>query len=578
MTLRNNKKIYRKKSAKNVNRGGGNLITNKKETNVVNEKQANNTPTNEEMFLSTVITQEMVDKYQYPSEYIGYNVAIRTSDGVEAPFTILEMCKISWRAKEKPDWDAIRLLNNEQSDPLSEEVTNSFNMINSQFKKDTERDIRPILNQVNVVEKAREANDKTIYTTFDSLLDSNNVTNQVEQFEIKILVNQFPLSFSSDVITTILQKTIDNVVETSNVEPFPYIKDYIRAHKNDASPYVPTVQVYPPQLVVKDSAQWGWQDNFKSMEELENMDEKKITINTDNDNVIINESISLGFMLVMPNIAHDDYKNKYNDLPFLPIAIVELILYCNFNDDKAFIIWKDPTYIKPIQEVVPKDINVIEPPSQPEEEEESKEEDKIKINVDDNTNTNDNLNANANANTNTNLPAPEEEEESKEEDKIKINVDDNINTNDNLNTNPNANTTPTAPEEGTLPSHDDTVSNNASDISQENTENVIAQQEQVPPPSPNSEDTSMEDIIGKLSIGTLFAGAFAATALLTLMTVGIVGGKTRKSHHNKNIKQSTKQRKTIKLKKYNNKRNTRRVKYQKSIKPKTKTLTKKIKI
>ena len=534
MTLRNNKKIYRKKSAKNVNRGGGNLITNKKETNVVNEKQANNTPTNEEMFLSTVITQEMVDKYQYPSEYIGYNVAIRTSDGVEAPFTILEMCKISWRAKEKPDWDAIRLLNNEQSDPLSEEVTNSFNMINSQFKKDTERDIRPILNQVNVVEKAREANDKTIYTTFDSLLDSNNVTNQVEQFEIKILVNQFPLSFSSDVITTILQKTVDNVVETSNVEPFPYIKDYIRAHKNEASPYVPTVQVYPPQLVVKDSAQWGWQDNFKSMEELENMDDKKITINTDNDNVIINESISLGFMLVMPNIAHDDYKNKYNDLPFLPIAIVELILYCNFNDDKAFIIWKDPTYIKPIQEVVPKDINVIEPPSQPEEEEESKEEDKIKINVDDNTNTN-----------------------------------------DNLNTNTNANTSPTAPEEGTLPSHDDTVLNNVSDISQENTENVIAQQEQFPPPSPNSEDPSMEDIIGKLSIGTLFAGAFAATALLTLMTVGIVGGKTRKNHHNKNIKQSTKQRKTIKLKKYNNKRNTRRVKYQKSIKPKTKTLTKK---
>ena len=539
MTLRNNKKFYRKKSVKNVNRGGGNLITNKKETNVVNNKQENDTLPNEEIFLSTVITQEMVDKYQYPSEYIGYNVAIRTPDGVETPLTILEMCKISWRAKEKPDWDAIRLLNNEQSGPLSEEVTKSFDMVNSQFKKDAERDIRPLLNQVNVVEKAREANDKTIYTTFDSLLDSNNVTNQVEQFEIKLLVNQFPLSFGSDVISMILQKTVDNVVETSSIEPFPYIKDYIRAHKNDDRPYVPTLQVYPPQLVIKDSSQWGWQDNFKSMENMENMDEKKITINTDNDNVIINESMSQGFMLVMPPIAYDDYKNKYNDLPFLPIAIVELILYCNFNDDKAFIIWKDPTYIEPIQEVVPKvdiDINVIDPQSQP--------------------------------NANTSQLAPEEGEETKEEDKIKINVYENTNNNDNI----NANTT-----EETLPPHDDTVSNNISDMSQENTESVIDQQEQVTP-SPNSEDTPMEETIGKLSIGTLFAGAFAATALLTLMTVGIVGGKTRKSHHNKNIKQSTKHRKTIKLKKYNNKTNTRRVKYQKSMKQNTKRLTKKMKI
>ena len=577
MTLRNNKKFYRKKSIKNVNRGGGNLITNKKETNVVNKKQENDTPPNEEIFLSTVITQEMVDKYQYPSEYIGYNVAIRTTDGVETPLTILEMCKISWRAKEKPDWDAIRLLNNEQSGPLSEEVTKSFDMVNSQFKKDAERDIRPLLNQVNVVEKAREANDKTIYTTFDSLLNTNNVTNQVEQFEIKLLVNQFPLSFGSDLISTILQKTVDNVVETSSIEPFPYIKDYVGSHKNDDKPYVPTLQVYPPQLVIKDSSQWGWQDNFKSMENMENMDEKKITINTDNDNVIINESMSQGFMLVMPPIAYDDYKNKYNDLPFLPIAIVELILYCNFNDDKAFIIWKDPTYINPIQEVIPKvniDINVIDPQSQPNantslpapEEEETKEEDKVKINVDENGNNNDNINLTANASQ----PVPEEE--TKEDDKVKINVDENTNTNNN----DNINVTTTTTEE-TLPPHDDTVSNNIPDMSQENTESVIDQQEQAPP-SPNSEDTSMEETIGKLSIGTLFAGAFAATALLSLMTVGIVGGKTRKSHHNKNIKQSTKHRKTIKLKKYNNKTNTRRVKYQKSMKQNTKRLTKKMKI
>ena len=225
------------------------------------------------------ITRELVDSYGYPEKYIGYKVAL-TKDGVEKPFTIPEMCELCWAAQRPLFYDDI-------DSPVSQD------RINQQLNVDINRDIDIKINDEDVKKSVDDEEDKDYNQFINSKLSD---VSSKELYAIKSLLNQFPLSSATDVMVLALPK-----YEGEQIQVYPLNPNIIKMHKT----------TFP---------------------DISNT--KLILVNKEGNKVIVDESNFTALMIIDP-------LNKDPDNPIIIIGVAKVCVYCDFDKNVGFFIWKN---------------------------------------------------------------------------------------------------------------------------------------------------------------------------------------------------------------------------------------------
>jgi hypothetical protein len=229
-------------------------------------------------YVSTKITQEMVDLYGYPKKYIGYDVAISPS-GIKKPFTISEMCELVWLSKKQLDFTNL----------LSE---SNIEAINTQLDKDISRDVTVFINGQDVKTTSPPKN-------YDEFINQQFVGVPPETIvQIKLLINQFALSTANDIMSISLPKYKDEHIMVQ-----PLSESTLETYKN----------IFP---------------NIN--------DNKIINVTHNGNNIIIDESYFSSLIILKPV---DPFENISDD-PIENMGVANVFVYCDFKKDVGFFIWK----------------------------------------------------------------------------------------------------------------------------------------------------------------------------------------------------------------------------------------------
>jgi hypothetical protein len=230
---------------------------------------------------SAIITQEMVELYGYPEKYIGYNVAI-PPNGIENPFTIFQMCKLCWLSQAPLNFENINSKENLQ-------------LINSQVNVDINRDVEVKINGEDVKKNSKSGS----YSEFieDKIrsfpnMDEENIT------LTKILLTQFPLSVASDIMSITLPQYKNEHVMVQPLNP-----NTIELYKS----------VFP---------------NIN--------DNKSINLKVIDGKVIIDEEYFTSLIILL---QFDPFGN-ITDEPMQNAGVASVYVYCDFELNKGFFIWK----------------------------------------------------------------------------------------------------------------------------------------------------------------------------------------------------------------------------------------------